>query len=221
MRFARSGVVAMLVIVTVCLVGAGFAQEMKTMKLPEPNIKGGMPLMEALAARQTQRDFSVEDLPAQVLSDLLWAAFGINRPETGLRTAPSAMNMQEIDVYVAMKQGLYLYGAKEHSLEQVLPADIRAKTGGQGFVASAPVNLIFVADYAKMSRGSQADKDFYSAADTGFISQNVYLYCASAGLATVVRGYVDREELAKAMGLREDQKIILAQTVGYPKAQEE
>jgi SagB-type dehydrogenase family enzyme len=220
MRIAGPAIGAAIVLAMMCLIGTGIAEEMKTMKLPEPTMKGGMPLMEALKARHTQRDFSDRELPPQVLSDLLWAAFGINRPDRGLRTAPSAMNMQEIDIYVAMKQGLYRYNAEEHSLEQVLADDIRASTGGQDFVAGAPVNLVYVADYSKM-RGGSAVKDFYSAADTGFIGQNVYLYCASEGLATVVRGSVDRDELAKTMGLRDEQKIILAQTVGYPKAREE
>jgi SagB-type dehydrogenase family enzyme len=216
----KKAVTVLILAMMVVTVAAGFAQEMKTMKLPEPEMKGGMPLMEALKERRTQREYSDRELPAQVLSNLLWAAFGVNRPEAGLRTAPSARNMQEIDVYVALKEGLYLFNAEEHSLTQVLEEDIRAATGGQPFVAGAPVNLVFVADYSKMS-GAQADKDFYSATDTGFISQNVYLFCASEGLATVVRGWVDRESLAKTMGLREDQKIILAQTVGYPKEAEE
>jgi SagB-type dehydrogenase family enzyme len=188
---------------------------MNPMKLPGPNMKGGMPLMEALSERKTQREFSTDELPVQTLSDLLWAAFGINRPERGLRTAPSARNMQEIDIYVALKEGLYVFNAEQHSLEMVLHEDIRAQTGEQDFVADAPVNLIYVADYSRMT-GSEANKDFYSAADTGFISQNVYLYCASEGLATVVRGWVDRDKLGEAMGLREDQKIVLTQTVGYP-----
>jgi SagB-type dehydrogenase family enzyme len=126
------------------------------------------------------------------------------------------MNAQEIDVYVAMADGLYLFDAKAHALNLVVAKDLRGATGGQAFVREAPVNLIFVADLAKFSRASDADKTLYSATDTGYISQNVYLYCASEGLATVVRGGVNRQELAQAMGLRADQKIILAQTVGYP-----
>lgn len=216
MRFPRSAMVLVLAAMTIYIVTPTFAEEMTPVKLPKPKMEGGMPLMEALRARKTEREFSPEELPAQTLSDLLWAAFGINRPDAGLRTAPSAMNMQEIDIYVALKEGLYLFNAAEHTLEPVLHEDIRAQTGGQDFVADAPVNLVFVADYSKMG-GSEANKDFYSATDTGFISQNVYLYCASEGLATVVRGWVDREKLAKAMGLREDQKVVLAQTVGYPK----
>jgi nitroreductase len=116
-----------------------------------------------------------------------------------------------------MAEGLYLYDAKNHVLNPVLLKDIRALTGKQDFVKDAPVNLIYVADFSKMVNASEEDKKLYSAADTGFISQNVYLFCASEGLATVVRGSIDREALAKAMNLRADQKIILAQTTGYPK----
>jgi len=184
-------------------------------RLPKPRTKGGMPLMEALSKRRSSRQFAARKLPDQVLSDLLWAAFGVNRPD-GHRTAPSAVNWQEIDVYVAMADGLWLFDAKANDIKLVLKEDIRALTGTQRFVRDAPVNLIFVADFARMSRrGSEADKVFYSATDTGFISQNVYLYCASEGLATVVRGLVDRPALAKAMGLRKDQRVILAQSVGY------
>jgi nitroreductase len=147
----------------------------------------------------------------------LWAAFGINRADSGHRTAPSASNRQEIDIYVASADGLYLHNAKSHALEPVLVPDVRAATGRQAFVRDAPVNLVFVADFARMSSGSAEDKVLYSAADTGFISQNVYLYCASERLATVVRGSLDRAALAAAMGLRPDQRIILAQSVRYPK----
>ncbi|KPK49317.1 MAG: nitroreductase [Planctomycetes bacterium SM23_25] len=187
-------------------------------RLPKPKTEGGMPLMEALSKRQSSRQFAERKLPDQLLSDLLWAAFGVNRPD-GRRTAPSAVNWQEIDVYVAMADGLWLFDAKAHDLKPVLKTDIRALTGTQRFVRQAPVNLIFVADFARMGRRqAEADKVFYSAADTGFISQNVYLFCASQGLATVVRGMVDRPALAKTMGLRQDQRIILAQSVGYPPA---
>ena len=148
---------------------------------------------------------------------MLWAAFGINRQDSEKRTAPSALNWQEIDLYVATADGLYLYEAKNHTLEPVLAEDIRAMTGRQSFVRAAPVNLIYVADFSRMGKATDKDKVFYSAADTGFISQNVYLYCASEGLATVVRGSIDRPALAKVMKLRPDQRIILAQSVGYPK----
>ena len=193
------------------------AAALKPIKLPSPQTTGGKPLMQALKERKSQRAFSPRELPLQVISDMLWAACGVNRPESGLRTAPTAKNMQEIDVYVATAEGLYLYDAKENELEPVLAADIRGATGSQGFVKDAPVNLIFVSDAGRMTGMPPEVKEFYAATDTGYISQNVYLYCASVGLATVVRGWVDRPALAKAMKLSADQQVVLAQTVGYPK----
>jgi len=193
------------------------AQELKPIELPKPQTDGGRPLMQVLKERSTSRDFSSEKLPLPVLSNLLWAAFGVNRPESGKRTAPSARNWQEIDIYVATADGLYVYDAKAHRLNPVLAEDVRAATGTQPYVKDAPVNLVYVADLAKTGKASAPDQDFYTAADTGFIAQNVYLYCASEGLATVIRGGVDRPALAKVMKLRPDQKITLSQTVGYPK----
>ena len=194
-----------------------FAEALKPVKLPPPRTDGGKPLMLTLKERTSSREFSSEKLPMQVLSDLLWAAWGVNRADTGKRTAPSARNWQEIDVYVAAEEALYLYDAKELLLIPVIEKDIRADTGKQGFVKTAPINLVYVADFSKISAENMEDKIFYSATDTGFICQNVYLYCASFGLATVVRGYVDKPALEKIMGLRPDQKVILSQTVGYPK----
>lgn len=197
--------------------GAVIAQELKTIELPKPDTTGGVPLMQALKHRQSAREFKPDSLSLPVLSNLLWSACGVNRAEDGKRTAPSAMNRQEIQVYVAMAHGLFLYDEATHSLKPILSEDIREKTGMQPFVAEAPLNLIYVADYAKIDRGSDSDKVLYTAADAGFISENVYLFCASEHLATVVRGSVDRAALAKTMKLRPEQKIILAQTVGYPK----
>jgi SagB-type dehydrogenase family enzyme len=207
------------IVIAVLIIGTAVAQaqDQKPIELPAPNTSGGKPLMQVLGARSSSREFSPEKLPDQVLSDLLWAACGVNRSDSGKRTAPTAMNQQEIDVYVAMAEGLYLYDASKHVLQAVLGEDIRAATGRQDFVAVAPINLIYVADFSKMKRGDEEQKNFYSATDTGFISQNVYLFCASEGLVTVVRGAVDKEVLAEAMKLRPDQKVILAQTVGYPK----
>ena len=173
--------------------------------------------MQVLRDRHTTREFSSDKLPTQVLSNLLWAAFGINRPGEGKRTAPSAINWQETDVYVAMADGLYIYDAKGNKLDPVLAGDVRDMTGMQPFVKDAPVNLIYVADLAKAGKVSAEYRDLFTAAGTGFIAENVYLFCASEGLAVVVRGMVDREALAKVMKLRPDQKITLAQTVGYPK----
>lgn len=209
-----AGALALVIAATAAL-GAG--EDLKPVELPAPNMKGGMPLMEALKARSTQREFDSRDLPPQVLSDLLWAAFGINRPEAGKRTAPSAMNWQETDIYVAMKSGLYLYDPGKNLLVPVLADDIREVTGMQDFVKDAPVNLVYVADLTRMGKAEDEEKRVYAAADVGFISQNVYLFCASEGLATVVRGWFDREKLGEAMGLRSEQHIVLTQTVGYPK----
>jgi SagB-type dehydrogenase family enzyme len=191
-------------------------QTSQTLTLPKPQMTGGRPLMDVLADRRSSREFSARPLPLQVLSNLLWAGFGVNRRDSGGRTAPSARNWQEVDIYVATKEGLYLYDARAKALERVLARDIRPLTGLQDFVRTAPVNLVYVADFSKMQSAPENDRLIYSAIDAGFISQNVYLYCASAGLVTVVRGSVDRAPLAKAMNLRPDQRIIVAQTVGFP-----
>ena len=190
--------------------------DLKPIQLPPPQTDAGGPLMQVLKDRRSSRAFSTEKLPDQVLSDMLWAAFGENRQGSGKRTAPSARNWQEIDIYVAAAHALYLYDAKAHLLKPVLAKDIRAATGRQPFVGQVPVNLVYVADFSRMGNAKVDDKIFYSAADTGFISQNVYLYCASEGLSTVVRGLIDRSALAKTMGLRPDQRVILSQSVGYP-----
>jgi SagB-type dehydrogenase family enzyme len=192
-----------------------FAADM--IKLPPPQLNGGKSLMQALKDRKSERSFATKKLPVNVLSNMLWAACGINRPATGKRTVPSAMNRQSIDVYHAMAEGLFLYDARGHVLKPVMDRDVRGLTGKQSFVTDAPVTLIYVADLRKMGNIPDDEKNFYAAADTGFISQNVYLFCASEGLATVVRGAVDKETLAKAMKLGKDQKIILTQSVGYPK----
>ena len=192
-------------------------QEPKSIELPSPQTQIGKPLMQVLMLRQSTRSFDSKVLPLQEISNLLWAADGINRTETGKRTAPSAMNWQEVNVYVMMKEGTYLYDTKGNSLNLVVSRDLREATGKQPFVKEAPLNLVYVSDYGRMGKASTNDKTLYGAVDVGFIAQNVYLYCASQGLAVVVRGMIDRDVLASALKLRSDQKIILAQTVGYPK----
>ena len=172
--------------------------------------------MQALQQRRTTREILPDKLPPQVLANLLWAGFGINRPESEHRTAPSAMNSQEMDLYVALPEGLYVYEAKPHQLKPVLDKDLRAKTSGQAFATNAPVVLIFVADLPRLTRANPEQRPFYAGIDTGYISQNIYLYCASEGLGTVVYD-LNRAPLAAAMNLRPDQRIILAQAVGYPK----
>ncbi|MFB3903498.1 MAG: SagB/ThcOx family dehydrogenase [Acidobacteriota bacterium] len=182
-------------------------------QLPKPQTDGGKPLLQALSERKSTRAFKPQKLPEQVLSNLLWAAWGINRPD-GKRTAPSAMNRQEIDVYVVLPEGAYVYEPKAHALNPVAAGDLRAQTGGQPFVEDAPVNLVYVADTAKMA--ANPEQTVWYGAAAGFISQNAYLYCASEGLATVVRAMVERDALAGSLHLRPEQKIVLAQTVGYP-----
>ncbi|GAA4411983.1 SagB/ThcOx family dehydrogenase [Quisquiliibacterium transsilvanicum] len=183
--------------------------------LPPPHKAGGMPLMEALALRRSSREFAPDALPARTLSDLLWAAFGVNREEGG-RTAPSALNAQEVDVYVAMPSGAYLYDPREHSLQLAAGADVRRVTGYQDFVDEAPLDLVYVADHARMRLVPAGERDRYAYCAAGAISQNVYLYCASAGLAAVIRAWIDREAIARALGLSHDQQVLLSQTVGRP-----
>ena len=198
---------------------AAHAAETETrILLPPPQLDGGMPLMTALKNRHSAREFSARPLPPQVLSNLLWAAFGVNRPGSGKRTAPSAHNWQEIEIYAALENGLFLYDYKAHALQGIQAADLRSKTGRQDFVGVAPLDLVYVADFGRMEGAGMDDKVMYSAAAAGFISQNVYLCCAQEGLVTVVRGLVDRAMLGKAMGLKADHRIVLAQTVGYPAA---
>jgi nitroreductase len=174
-----------------------------------------MPLMQALKARHSTREFAGRPLPLQVMANLLWAAGGVNRP-SGQRTAPSAHDWREIDVYVTTADGAYRYDAAKNALVRVADGDIRPLTGLQDFVATAPVNLVYVADLDRMTGASAEDKAFYSATDAAFMAQNAYLYCASAGLAVVVRGLIDREALAAGLGLTRHQRVILAQTAGYP-----
>lgn len=192
------------------------AGELQNVLLPPPQTEGGKPLMQALKERHSTREFSPVALSSQVLSNLLWAAAGVNRPASGQRTVPSARDWREIDVYVATREGMYRYDAKANALQPVVARDLRALTGVQDFVAKAPVNLVYVADFDRMEGAAAEQKEFYAATDAGFIAQNVYLFCASANLATVVRGSVERVALAKAMGLAPHQRIMLAQTVGYP-----
>jgi SagB-type dehydrogenase family enzyme len=215
---ARYGISSAALILAVTLVWASpacAADTLEAVKLPRPDVDGGMPLMAALKNRQSVRSFSQREIEPRVLSNLMWAAFGINRPASQKRTAPSAVNWQEIDIYVATEKGVYIYRPGPHALEPYAAQDIRQYTGLQDFTQKAPVNLIYVADLSKMG-GEEESKDFFAATDTGFISQNVYLFCASEGLATVVLAWADKPALAKIMDLRDDQKIILTQPVGYP-----
>lgn len=180
-----------------------------------PRREYGRPLMSALWARRSSREYSPLPLEPQVMSDLLWAAYGVNRPETGERTAPFWRHRLVIDVFVAMADGVWRYEPEAHELTLRLSADIRAQTGTQDFVAEAPINLIYVAHGERMSEMLSAERRLYASVDAAFIGQNVYLYCASEGLATVFRGALDTEALGKTLGLGYDQFVTFAQSVGY------
>ena len=191
------------------------AAELAAIELPAPRKTGGKPLMDALQLRRSIREYAAKPLPPQVLSDLHWAAFGINRP-SGDRTAPYWRHVMEIDVLAAMAEGVFLYDPKAHKLLPYMAGDIRAATGMQDFVATAPLNLIYLAHGERMTDISAEERRLYASVDTGFIGQNVYLYCASEGLATVFRGAVDYAKLARTLNLPEGQFVTFAQTVGYP-----
>jgi SagB-type dehydrogenase family enzyme len=190
-------------------------------KLPPPQTDLDFPLMKALEKRRSIRKWKNEALSDQDLSNLLWAALGITKHETkrakSKRTAPSACNSQEIKIYVATKKGVYLYDEKKHQLIQTLSKDIRENIGTQKMMHSAPVGLVYVSDYSKMTNflyRTDEHRSFMSATDVGFISQNVYLYCAAANLSTVVLALVKRERLHKIMNLNDHEKIVYTQVVG-------
>jgi SagB-type dehydrogenase family enzyme len=193
----------------------------QTIELPAPYKTGGMPLMEALSERSSSRDFSPNELSKQQLSNLCWAAWGYNRSDAKKRTAPSSTNKQEIELYVVLKDGAYFYNAEDHQLEMIKEGDIRSFCGKQDFVAKAPVNFIYVANMKKAELEKPEDITpehiATSHANTGFIAQNTYLACASEGLVCVVRGWIDKEKLEKAMGLSPMHKVILGHTIGYAK----
>ena len=186
--------------------------------LPPPSRVGGMPLMEALQHRQSQRNFSTRPWSEQLLSDLLWAAAGVNRAAEGGRTAPSALHAQEVDLHVALPNGLHLYDPTQHALRLEVASDVRRVTGYQDFVDQAALDLIFVADHTRMKLVPAARRRSYAFTCAGAMAQNVYLFSASVGLATVVRAWFDHAGLSEAMGLSAEHELLLAQTVGHPVA---
>ena len=189
------------------------AQTMRA--LPQPRKEAGKPLMQALMLRRSTREFSPRPLPEQTLSEVLWAAYGVNRP-SGDRTAPYWRHIMVIDVYAVMADGVWFYDPKQHALRLHLAADLRAQTGLQDFVGTAPLNLVYVAHGEHMKDITVEERRLYASVDASFAGQNVYLYCASEGLATVFRGAVDQNKLGQAMQLEQGQFVTFAQTVGYP-----
>lgn len=207
----------LLLLSTLLTVNSVMAQEL--IKLPEPDKTGGISLMQALNERSSSRDFIDKSLTEQQLSDLLWAAYGINRPELGKHTAPTSRNIQDMQIYVMTQKGAFLYKSKEHALMQILDQDVRSTAGKQDFVAIASVNLIYVSDFSKASDRTDEVNTITAASHCGFIGQNVYLYCASEGLISVFRAWINKEKIAETLKLSENQHVMYCQSVGYSKGE--
>jgi SagB-type dehydrogenase family enzyme len=197
---------------------ASFAQNTGDIQLPEARKSGGKPILDALNERRTIREFAEKEFSLQEISDLLWAAYGVNRTDEKRRTAPSARNVQEFDIYVLLKDAAYRYDAFENKLAFVTEENLIPIAGMQDFVATAPLILVFVADFSKYSdKMDEQTRNIYAGIDCGYISQNVYLFASSENLATVVLGSVHKDKLKDALKLNENQKVILAQPVGFRK----
>jgi SagB-type dehydrogenase family enzyme len=205
------------VIVALLMVITMQAQELKVIKLNAPGKTKGEAMMRVFSERRSIREYAQKDLTPQDLSDLLWAANGINRPD-GKRTAPTAMNVQDVDVYVAMKEGVYLYDAKEHALKPITAGDYRvAVAGSQDFAKEAPVSLLLVTDLSRLGDASSEQVKMMGAVDVGIVCQNINLACAGLGLATVPRATMEQESLRKALKLKDSQLLLINNPVGYPK----
>jgi SagB-type dehydrogenase family enzyme len=206
-------------VLAMCLAAPSSGVEpLEPVRLPPPDTTAGMPLMQALNKRKSTKEFTTKAIGPEQISNLLWAAFGINRPESGKRTAATAVNCQDIQIYVVFDKAAYVYRAEEHCLIPVVRRDLRSLAATQDYAQVAPINLVYVSDHSKMQDSFQDKKPIYAAFHAGAISQNVYLYCASAGLGAVVRDSVDRAGLKDALQLSEDQVIVMAQSVGYASA---
>jgi SagB-type dehydrogenase family enzyme len=202
----------------IILASSMFAQSTKTLLLNPPDITRGLPYMKALSLRASATEWDTTNLSLQDLSDLLWAANGVNRPEIGKRTAPSAMNAQDIDVYVFMKSGVYLYDAKKHLLELVIDNDYRSSIAGmQEAVAKAPVVCLLVSDISRFTAGEDSLRLFWAATDAGIVSQNISIFCASVGLATRPRASMDQQKLRQILNLKDSQHLMLNNPVSYKK----
>lgn len=197
------------------------AKEARAKVLPPPQTRGGAPLMDAFSSRHSTREYATQPLPMQQLSNLLWAAYGINRADASDHTAPYWRHIAVLDVYVAMADGVWLYSPERHLLLLHLPEDLRAKTGLQEFVGSAPVNFVYVAHGDRMPDLTPEQRRLFASVDAAFIGENVYLYCAVNGLASVFRGAFDEASLAASMHLKPGEFITFAQTVGYPRHMED
>lgn len=202
-------------LVAACMLSGAYAQTLSPIQLKAPEKKAGLSVMETLANRHSTREFSNKNLTLQELSNLLWAANGINRPEKGMRTAPSAMNAQEVDVYVCMEEGAFLYDAKSNQLQPVIQEDLRGLVGGkQAFVINAPVVLLMVSDLSKLPGGNSEQTKLMAAIDAGIVSQNISIACSGLGLITVPRASMDKEALAQKLKLKSTQLLLMNNPVG-------
>ncbi len=202
-------------LVAACMLSGAYAQTLSPIQLKAPEKKAGLSVMETLANRHSTREFSNKKLTLQELSNLLWAANGINRPEKGMRTAPSAMNAQEVDVYVCMEEGAFLYDAKSNQLQPVIQEDLRGLVGGkQTFVKNAPVVLLMVSDLSKLPGGNSEQTKLMAAIDAGIVSQNISIACSGLGLITVPRASMDKEALAQKLKLKSTQLLLMNNPVG-------
>lgn len=204
-----------LFLIGLILSAAVFAAD-KVIKLPQPNLNRTGTVMKALSERHSTREFASKALSLADLSDLLWTANGINRKDSGKRTAPSAMNKQDVDVYVVLPEGSYLYDAKNHQLNLIAEGDYRgAVAGGQAFVKSAPVSFVLISDLSRLGDAKNARTQLMGAMDAGIVSQNISIFCSAANLATVPRASMDNDQLKKVLKLKDTQIPMMNHPVGY------
>lgn len=189
-------------------------EALETIELPMSFEGIHSPLIEALKERRTIRNLREEEIPLELVSSLLWSAYGYNRPDEMKRVAPSAVNVQEFDIYLFTREGIYLYDAKKNAINLVIKGDHRKEISSQKHFAIAPISIVMVANYDRMTKfKSTEDRDFYAAVDAGYISQNIYLFCASAKLGTVACGGIERDNIHKLLNIKNG-RAILAHPVG-------
>jgi nitroreductase len=201
------------IILIFSVINSVLAQELSSIKLNNPNTKRGLPVMEALSQRASVKEWSEKKLNLQDLSDLLWASNGINRPDESKRTAASALNAQDVDVYVVMEEGSYLYDAKMQELTAVAKGDFREAAGK----TTAPVVIVLVSDISRFKSGEVASKLNWAALDIGIVSQNIALFCAGTGLKTRPRVSMDVAKIKSVLKLSDSQYPMLNHPVGYEK----
>jgi SagB-type dehydrogenase family enzyme len=195
-------------------VAAQVSDNNREIRLPEPQNHGGKPLMECLNERKSLREFSDRQLDLQNLSNLLWASYGVNRQD-GRRTAPTARNLQDISIYVIMEKGVYMWESTKNLLILVQEGDQRKETGSQSFVSKAQWNIAIVSDLSKFGDIEDPNSLKYSAMSAGYVSENIYLFCASFDLATVARAIFDQQTMKKILHLKETEQVMLVHSVGF------